>query len=162
MLLCSTPFSYKIARQAAGGGHSAYFLNDSGAVANAHKRARANLHRALHEDIEAVACPACGIYQPDMVQLLRKQHGKACDPNEHAAERAAVPLRKAWSNACAANTVEAFTRLKLVWPTLSWHADQHIRQIKYPPHMRKLVASVGWIACGVLFAFIVGISIGRM
>jgi hypothetical protein len=125
-------------------------------------RARANLDRELDEAIEPVHCPSCGIYQPDMVRVLRGQHGKHYEPNKYASERIAVPAANAWRAACEANTIEAYTKFKDVWPTLSWHADQQIKEIKYPPHVRKLVASFGWIVWGALFALIVGISIGRM
>jgi hypothetical protein len=159
---CSTVFAYRITRQVEGGGHSAFCLNNAGAAATAQMRAHANLNRALNDDVEPVHCPTCGIYQPDMVRALQEHHGKRYEPNKYAAERIAVPLRTAWSAARAANTVEAYTTFKQVWPTLSWHADQEITQIKYPPHMRKLVASFGWIVWGALLAFIVGISIGKM
>jgi hypothetical protein len=125
-------------------------------------RAQANLNRALNDDVEPVHCPTCGIYQQDMARILREQLGKVFEPNKYARERIAVPLRKAWSTACAANTIESYTRFKQVWPTSSWHADQAIKQIKYPPHMRKLVASFGWAVWGALLLFIIGIAVAKI
>jgi hypothetical protein len=94
-----------------------------------------------------------------MAHALKERYGKRFEPNKFSSERIAVPARKAWSAACAVNTIEAYAKLKDVWPTLSWHADQAIKQIKYPPHMRKLVASFGWILWGGLVLFFVGMSI---
>jgi hypothetical protein len=76
-------------REVQGGGHSAFYLNNAGAEASAQVRARANLTRALDEAIEPVHCPRCGIYQPDMVRILRKQHGKRYEANKYASERIA-------------------------------------------------------------------------
>jgi hypothetical protein len=119
-------------------------------------RARDNLNRALEEAIEPVHCPSCGIYQPDMARALQERYGRRLEPNKYASERIAFPVRKAWSAACAANTIEAYTNFKDLWPTLSRQADRAIKQIKYPPHMRRLVASFGWILWGALVLFFVG------
>jgi hypothetical protein len=71
---CSFEFEYVAARDGWGGGHSPFIVfNNAGAAAAAEKRARASLNRALDEAVEAVPCPACGIYQPDMVRALRKR-----------------------------------------------------------------------------------------
>jgi hypothetical protein len=159
---CSRVFEYRVTREVQGGGHSAFFLNNAGAAVSAKMRARANLDRALDEAIKPVHCPSCGIYQPDMVRILRGQHGKQYEPNNYASARITVPAANAWRAACAANTIESYTEFKDVWPTLSWHADQQIKEIKYPPHVRKLVSTFGWIAWGAFGLFIIGISIGRM
>jgi hypothetical protein len=145
-----------------GGGHAPFFMGNAGAEEEARRRARANLKRALDEAVEPVHCPGCGIYQPAMVQVLREQHGKRCEPNKYASERIAVPVAHAWRAACAANTLGSYTKFMSVWPTYSWHARKQIRELKYPPHLRKLAASFLWALWGVLFAFIVGISFGRM
>lgn len=159
---CSRVFEYVVTRQVEGGGHSAFLLNNAGAAANAKMRARENLDRVLNETIEPVHCPTCGIFQTDMVRVLRERHGKRCEPNKYASEQIAVPVASAWRAACAANTVESYTKFKEVWPAHSWHAEQQIKEIKYPLHVRKLVSSFGWIMWGALFALIVGISFGRM
>jgi len=65
---CSSVFGYEIRRIAAGGGHSAFWLNNAGAEVSAESRARANLKRALDEAIEPVHRPMCGIFQPNMVR----------------------------------------------------------------------------------------------
>jgi hypothetical protein len=51
---CSCVFTYVITREVAGGGHSAFYLNNAGAAASAKMRAHANLNRALHQAIEPV------------------------------------------------------------------------------------------------------------
>jgi len=157
---CSRVFEYVITREAAGGGHSAYFLNNAGAEASAKKRARDNLNRALNEAIEPVHCPACGIYQPDMVRVLQERRGKRYEPNKYASERIAVPARQAWLAACAANTVKSYTKFMEVWPTYSWYAEKQIRELRYPPRLRKLVSGVGWMLWGALILIIVGFATG--
>ena len=127
---CSCVFEYVIQREAAGGGHSGFFLNNAGAAANAKMRAQANLERALNEAIEPVHCPACGIFQPDMVQVLRERRGKQHEPNKYASERIAVPAWDAWQAALAANTVESYARFIEVWPTFRRYAEGQIRQIR--------------------------------
>ena len=79
-------------------------------------RARADLARELNEAIEPTHCPVCGIFQPDMVRLLRKQYGKQYDPNKYASERIAVPIMDALRAANAENTVESFTKFMETWP----------------------------------------------
>jgi hypothetical protein len=151
---CSTVFEYQITRQVQGGGHSPFFLNGAGAAASAKMRAHANLNRALDE-VEPVHCPACGIFQPDMVQVLHQRHGKRYEPNKYASERIAVPEATAWRLAREADSVEAYTKFMEVWPyTYSWHltsrsdellffmrwyARQRLKVLKYPLYLRKIV-----------------------
>ena len=156
---CSCVFEYTITRGVAGGGHSAFMLNNAGAAASAKTRARANLVRALDEATEPVHCPTCGIYQPAMVRVLCERHGKRFEPNKYASERIAAPAASAWRAACAGNTVAAYTKFREVWPTLDWHAKKQIKQLKYPPHVRKLVSVFLWIAWGALALFAVGIVV---
>jgi hypothetical protein len=56
---CGHPFSYRIVRSVAG--------RD---VARAEER----LRRVLHTERDAVPCPECGRFQPDMLPLLRESH----------------------------------------------------------------------------------------
>jgi hypothetical protein len=121
-------FEYEITRVAQGGGHSAFYLNNRGAAESATTRAHANLVRALDEAIEPVACPTCGIYQPDMVQILRERHGKRFDPNKYAAERVKFPAARLWRAACEINTKEAYSRFIEVWPTLDSHGKEKISE----------------------------------
>jgi hypothetical protein len=152
-------FKYSITREVAGGGHSAFFLNNAGAAASAKMRAHANLNRALHQAIEPVHCPACGIFQPDMVRVLRERHGKGCEPNKYASARIAVPAENAWRAACAANTVECYTKFIEVWPTLSWYAEKQIKDLRYAPHLRKLTIWAVWGAAALIF--VGSVFIGR-
>jgi hypothetical protein len=101
--------------------------------------------RALDEAIEPVSCPTCGIYQPEMAaQVLREQHGRRFDPNEYAAERIKFPAARLWRAACKINTKEAYSRFIKVWPTLDSHGKKKISELRYPPHMRKLVGRLDW------------------
>lgn len=147
---CSCSFEYKITRVAQGGGHSGFYLNNRGAAASAKTRAQANLVRALDEAIEPVSCPTCGIYQPDMVKVLRERHGKQFDPNKYSAERIKFPATSLWRAACDMNTKEGYSKFIEVWPTLDSHAKKKISELRYPPHMRKLVGRVGWMLWGAL------------
>jgi hypothetical protein len=155
---CSTVFEYRITRQVEGGGHSPFFLNSAGAAASAKMRAHANLNRALDE-VEPVHCPACGIFQPDMVQVLRQRYGKRYEPNKYASERIAVPVATAWGLACEADSVEAYTKFMEVWPDtnsqhrtlrsdqllllMRWYARQRLKVLKYPLYLRKFVRWYG-------------------
>jgi hypothetical protein len=94
-----------------------------------------------------------------MVDVLRRElgrQGRDYDPNKYAAERIAIPLRKAWVRACEANTIEAYKRFKKVWPMYRSDADKHIRELKYPRHVRKTISALFWIAWIALALFIIG------
>jgi hypothetical protein len=155
---CSCVFTYVITREVAGGGHSAFYLNNAGAAASAKMRAHANLNRALHQAIEPVHCPACGIFQPEMVRVLRERHGKRCEPNRYAYERIAVTVANAWRVACAAHTKESYTKFMEVWPAHSGGAERQIKELRYPPHLRDLTMWAVWGAAAVIFvgAVIIG------
>ncbi|MFZ1923967.1 MAG: hypothetical protein WAU57_20305 [Xanthobacteraceae bacterium] len=156
---CSRDFEYEIKRVAQGGGHSGFYFNNAGASASADARARANLVHALDEAIEPVHCPTCGIYQPDMVRVLRKRHGKRFDPNKYAAERIKYPVASLWHIARKMNTKEAYNRFIEVWPTFDFDAKKRISELRYPPHVRKLVGRVAWMLWGALALGTVGIVI---
>jgi hypothetical protein len=156
---CSCVFTYVITRYVAGGGHSAFYLNNAGAAASAKMRAHANLDHALKEAIEPVHCPACGIFQPDMVRVLRERHGKRCEPNRYASERIAVPAANAWRAACAAHTKESYTKFMEVWPAHSGGAERQIKELRYPPHSQDLTM---WAVWGAATLILVGaVFIGR-
>ena len=111
---------------------------------------------------EPVHCPACGLFQPNMVRVLRERHRKRYEPNKYASERIAVPVADAWRAAHAANTVESYTKFMDVWPTFSWHAERQIKELRYPPHLRKLASGLFWIMWGALVLFIIiAVFIGR-
>src|SRR5437764_12950459 len=109
--------------------------------------ARDNLNRVLNEAIEPVPCPTCGSFQPTVVKALRQQlgrRGRDYDPNKYASERIAIPASRAWRAACEANTVASYTRFMDVWPIYKWHAEQQIRELKYPPYLRKGMSALFW------------------
>jgi len=159
---CSSIFEYEIKRAVSGGGHSSFWLNNAGAEVSAESRARANLIRALDEAIEPVHCPTCGMFQPNMVRVLRERHGKQYEPNLYASERIAVPTASAWRTASSANTRESYNKFKQVWPTFSRYADERAKEVRYPPYSRKLMSSFYWIAwalVAVSFVLLMGLSI---
>jgi hypothetical protein len=126
-------------------------------------RAGANLNRALNEAIEPTHCPTCGIYQPDMVRVLREQYREQRDPNKYASERIAVPIEDAWRAASAANTKEGYTEFMEVWPNQTLWARSKIREVKYPPYLRTVFSSFYWIVLAAIIAFLVcvGFGVGR-
>jgi hypothetical protein len=131
-------------------------MNNTGAAASAKRRAQENLDHALRIAIEPVCCPTCGIYQPDMVQVLRQRHRKGFDPNKYAAARIKYPAPGLWRAACEINTKEAYTNFMAVWPSLDAQAKKQIKELRYPPHVRKLVSSIGWMLWGALALCAIG------
>lgn len=168
---CSLEYEYILRRRAYGEGHSAYFLANERASQLAEERARANLLRALDDEIDAVFCPACGIYQPDMVNLLKKQFGSKCDPNKWASMRTTISWPVAWQAVSAADTLEMYTRFCEMWPTHSDLAADRIWELKHPVifKVRRVLAGTFWILWAVaILVFLIlvlvsflGVSFGR-
>jgi hypothetical protein len=92
-----------------------------------------------------------------MVQALRERHGMRFDPNKYAAERIKFPVASLWRAACEINTKEAYNRFIEVWPTLDWRAKKQIKELRYPPHVRKLVSRLGWMLWGTLAVCSIGL-----
>ena len=115
--LVAHEYEYTLQRSAYGGGHSAFFLANESASYKAKERARANLAKALDEGVEAVFCPACGIYQPDMFSLLKRQFGPTCDPNKWASVRRTIPVQAAWREVQKTDTLALYKRFVEMWPT---------------------------------------------
>jgi hypothetical protein len=118
---CSHVFEYEITREGFGRGDSPFNLSNAEAAANARKRAQADLSQALSEGIEPIHCTSCGIFQPDMVRLLRERHGKHLDPNKYASDRIiTIPIEEAIKQALRAanaeNTVKSYTKFLETWP----------------------------------------------
>ncbi len=156
---CLHSFEYTITRRIQGGGHSSFMLNDFAASYHASKRARAKLVQALDEGVDPVHCTACGIYQPDMAHALRLRIGRWLDPNKYAAERIRFPAVDLWRVACKVNTKDGYYRFIEVWPTLDGYAKKQIKELRYPPHVRKLVSSISWMLWGALALCAIGIVI---
>jgi hypothetical protein len=65
---------YFILTRRAGGSRTAFILsNQRPAESTAAELARTNLRHQLRGAIDAVACPACGLFQPSMVRLIRRR-----------------------------------------------------------------------------------------
>lgn len=145
---CSSEYGYELQRTALGGGHSPFWLNNAGAARAAHERARANLSRALDQDIEPVFCPKCGLFQPDMVALLRKRLGPKCEPNKYASMRATIPLETAWREVRSVDEIQLYRKFIDIWPAHSWRAEERIRELKHPL-LRRVLSISFWSFWGV-------------
>lgn len=139
-------FQYVVTRKGYGGGHSPFFLDSIGARSRARTGANFNLELALKNAIEPVHCPRCGLYHPEMVQELRRLYGRRIDPNRFANQRLALPLERAWQLACSANTLEIYSKLIDIWPTLTWHAKKRLWQLS---PLRKAMSVFYWGFWGV-------------
>ena len=111
----------------------------------------------MADAIEPLPCPTCGIFQPKMVTLLLQRNPKLCHPNKFAVDRIAVPVESAWRSAGEANTIASYTRFMEVWPTYSDYVKAQIAQIKHPPHVRRLLSILPWIAYGGVVLIMIGI-----
>jgi hypothetical protein len=159
---CSYVYEYEITREGWGRGDSPYSLSNTAAATNAKMRARADLARELNEAIEPWHCPACGIFQPDMVQLFRKRYGKQFDPNKYASDRIGAPGSSIWEALRVANeknTIEGYTKFMETWPYVWFpaYARERIYEIKYPPFVRWLRSHFWWIVWGAFILLMVGV-----
>jgi len=68
---CSGEYFYHMNRSAKCNGFNPLWLDAEGARNRAYEKAQAALTRALDEECDPISCPACGVYQPDMIRLLR-------------------------------------------------------------------------------------------
>ena len=152
---CSYRFEYKLTRDVEGGAHSSFGLNNAGAARTAQKRAQINLMKTLEEAVDPVECPKCGIYQREMVSVLRKEYGSKLEPNQYAIMRTLAPVADAWASACAENTKEAYQKFREVWPTYGRYADQKINEIKYPPLLRNLSKYGFWLLWAGLILLVI-------
>jgi hypothetical protein len=144
---CSHEYGYDVWRVAAGGGHSPFHLTNATAKLAAKERAHSNLVRTLDEAIEPVFCPVCGIYQPDMVHLLKNRLGPKCEPNKWASLRATIPWETAWREVRAADTIELYERFVEMWPSHGVLAEKRIRELKHPV-LRRALSGIFWIVWG--------------
>jgi hypothetical protein len=70
---CQCQYVYLMSRTGTGSGRSPYYMDNEGAQRRAQDAAVKNLQRRLDRDLDPVACPDCGLYQPAMVRLLRRR-----------------------------------------------------------------------------------------
>jgi hypothetical protein len=116
---CGRDYRFLVFRSASAGGHAPSRLNDKAATAGPKKRAKFDARHELSNAIEAVPCPICGAFQPDMVRELRRRHGKRFDPNKRASERVSIPLATAWERARSADTVKSYRHFIETWPVIA-------------------------------------------
>lgn len=138
------------------------------AAAKARERANASLSRELRDSIEPVDCPTCGIYQPDMVDELRRRYGKTYDPNAYASERVRASALGAWRMALADDTIAAHKHFREVWPTatlLVAMAEHRIKELNRPPLLRaifKLLPKLFWVLWGTIILLFAAIIVNVM
>jgi hypothetical protein len=142
---CSRAYEYSVSRTAVGGGHSPLHLTNASAAEKARQRARDNLSRALMDAIEPVHCPSCGIYQPNMEPLLRKDLGNKYEPNRYAKLRLDLSPEEAWRAACQGNTVKSYINFMEIWPTYSSFAKS---KIKIPSPSSQMGFPIGLASMG--------------
>jgi hypothetical protein len=71
---CGRDFLYDLYRRAEGTGHSLLFLDNAGAQERAATNAELELARKLERGIDPVPCPFCGLYQSDMIPIIRHRY----------------------------------------------------------------------------------------
>jgi hypothetical protein len=71
---CHAEYVYRMARVGLGSGTSLLFLENQGAQDRATQQAANELGGRLLRECDAVPCPACGWYQREMVDALRRDH----------------------------------------------------------------------------------------
>lgn len=149
---CAHKYEYVLQRSAYGGGHSAFFLANESASYKAKERARANLAKALDEGIEVVFCPACGIYQPEMISLLKNQLGPNYEPNKWASVRTKIPVQVAWREVQKTDTLALYNRFVEMWPTHHALVADRIWQLKHPTlvKLKRLLGLGFWFIWGIV------------
>ena len=173
---CATEFEYVVVREGRGGGHAPLMIfNNTSASEAAASRARADLRARLENAIEAVHCPCCGIYQPNMVDALRRRYGRDFDPNKLAFARLKTPLVAAWRHARTVNSKESYKKFMATWPVIDdslqesdliatsprlfhHYAKEAISTLQYPALLRKIGSNALWVfwgGCVLIIAFAV-------
>lgn len=69
---CNYEYAYQMNRKIKGRALSPYAVNTNQAAALSERRAQKRLEYALRNSCDPVPCPACGWYQRDMIQRLKK------------------------------------------------------------------------------------------
>lgn len=73
---CGCHFEYPVEVVGVGMAHSPFFAFEREARRKALERAEDDLARRLDTEVVPLACPECGDYQPDMIELLRRRRAK--------------------------------------------------------------------------------------
>jgi len=68
---CGCQYVYQIKRQATGKATSWLWLNNNGATNKARESATGILNDKLRNEIDAISCPDCGMYQENMVNKFK-------------------------------------------------------------------------------------------
>ena len=167
---CSHKYEYLAVRDGYGGGHSPFIVfNNKGAVAAAEKWAQLELQTALNNSIDAVPCPRCFVFQPDMIGALQTRNGKQFNPNKYVNDRRNESMLTAWTNARSENSKSAYKKFIETWPVieaqirdydfihptvavLNHHARSAIRELRYPTWMRAALKYSAWLLWGSIVA----------
>ena len=169
---CQASYEFDITRQVNGEGVSALFLDNKGAKKRAVRNARENLDEVLKRSQDPVPCPVCGMYQPSMVEILRRKRGRRYDPNLYARQRAGTTDRAAWKKALSENTLEAYQAFIQIWPhsplTIEaqvkvWKTEGRKREEEWTPAtgMRSIIVRVVFAAAAFGCLFLLSWKFGR-
>jgi len=92
-----------------------------------------------------------------MVSLLRKQLGPECDPNKWASIRTTIPVKLAWREVQAADTLAMYSRFVEMWPTQHALVADRIWELQHPflVKMKRALALGFWLLWGAVAALVV-------
>lgn len=70
---CQCEYVYRLTRTGRGSGSAPYYIGEASASDRAQRGAVKDLQKKLERGCDAVACPECGVYQTNMVRMLRRR-----------------------------------------------------------------------------------------
>jgi hypothetical protein len=154
---CKNIYAYTLSGWAEGSGHAPYYLGQESAKERAASSARANLERYLANRVEPIYCRRCGLYQPDMIQELRRRTANTLtDYNKFASLRVTIPRDSLYRTITSAPSIEGFEKFLSVWPLDrdAQRLGELLRKMKWRagPGPRITKAGLGLGACVVLAA----------
>jgi hypothetical protein len=111
---CRNPYKYEVRGTATGSGHSVYYFDNKGAAERAREKALQDLQASLETRVGIVHCPTCGIFQKNMLPLIRSS--EMLDYNAHAALRVQKSESDLLRETKEAGTIDAYLKFLSVWP----------------------------------------------
>jgi len=130
---CGCEFLYRMQRDAKATKFDVAMMSDDEMTMATSSEAWALLAHRLHAECDAVPCPDCGIYQPDMVAMLRKRYSRL----PYVAGIVAIAV---WA-------------IHIIGVALRNHRDS------FRPAIQMLGPPFGYLLIGALFAIGVGVFI---
>jgi hypothetical protein len=113
---CRNSFKYEVRGTATGSGHSVYYFDNKGAAERAREKALQDLQASLENRVGIVHCPTCGIFQKNMLPLIRSS--EMLDYNAHAALRVQKSESDLLRETKKAGTIDAYLKFECLapWP----------------------------------------------